>query len=324
VSRKAEKGKVLITGIAGFAGSYLAELLLKKGYDISGVLAPGEKISNIRHIKDQLILERFDLTKRDRVSRFINKVKPQYIYHLAAYSSVGGSFSNERLTYDINFNGSLNIFEACTGKTHNIRKIVFVSSADVYGAFQPMDKRLTEKQLLNPLSPYGISKVAAEYLSLYYARQYNLPISIVRPFNHTGPRQSAIFVIPSFCRQIALIEKGAIKPEISVGNLSARRDLSDVRDIVNGYYKIGLKGKKGEIYQLCSGKSLVIKTILEKLLKLSGVKIKVKTDKSRFRKLDIPILKGDYKKAKSKLGWSPAYRLEQTLADSLNYWRKCV
>jgi len=159
---------------------------------------------------------------------------------------------------------------------------------------------------------------------LYYTRQYDLPITIARPFNHTGPRQSEQFVIPSFCRQIARIEKKGIKPEILVGNLSARRDLSDVRDIVNGYYRIAQKGKTGEVYQLCSGRSVTIKTMLDKLLRLSSANIKVKINKCRFRKLDIPILKGDYRKAKNKLGWSPSFHLEQTLADSLDYWRECV
>jgi GDP-4-dehydro-6-deoxy-D-mannose reductase len=318
---KRNKSRVLITGIAGFAGSYLTELLLGRGYRIFGLLAPGEKTENIGHLKKDITLERFDITKRDRVSRFIKSVKPQYIFHLAAFSSVGRSFANERQTYDINFTGSLNLFEAATDIKKHLKKLIFVSSADIYGNFTPVGKRLDENQLINPISPYGISKAAAEYLCRYYVRQYNLPAVIARPFNHTGPRQSETFVIPSFCRQIARIEHGLQKPQMTVGDLSARRDLSDVRDIVRGYSQIARKAKPGEIYHLCSGKTVAIKTALDKLLKLADVTINVRTDKSRFRKLDIPILKGDNSRIQKSLGWRPTYNLERTLADTLEFWR---
>jgi len=316
------KNKALITGIAGFAGSYLAELMLENGYDVYGCLAPGEKKDNIRHLSGRVKLDRFDILRADKVGRFVSSVAPDYIFHLAAVSSVGQSFTRERLTYDVNFMGTLNVFEAALKLGSKLKKVVFTSSADVYGRFSPVNKTLKETQAINPNSPYGISKAAAEYLARYYAGHHNLPVVISRSFNHTGPRHSETFVVPSFCRQIAAIEQGAARPVMLVGDLSAKRDLSDIRDIVNGYLLMAVKGVPGEIYQLCSGRTVSIKTVLDKLLKMAEVRIKVEVDKSRLRKSDIPVLKGDNAKARKNLGWTIRYKLEDTLEDALQYWRQ--
>ncbi|MEW5924196.1 MAG: GDP-mannose 4,6-dehydratase [Candidatus Zixiibacteriota bacterium] len=316
------RNKALITGIAGFAGSYLAELLLEQGIAVYGCLAPGEKKDNIRHLLKDIEPERFDILKPEKVSNFVTSVAPEYIFHLAAVSSVGQSFAKERLTYDVNFTGTLNILEASLKLGSRLKKVVFTSSADVYGKFMPANKILKETQAVNPNSPYGISKVAAEYLACYYVSHHNLPVVISRSFNHTGPRHSETFVVPSFCRQIAAIEKGLSKPVIMVGDLSAKRDLSDVRDIVYGYYLMAEKGVPGEIYQLCSGRTVAIKTVLDKLLKMAEVPIKVEVDKSRLRKSDIPVLRGDNTKARKMLGWTGRNRLEDTLESALQYWRQ--
>jgi len=318
---KKTKGRVLITGIAGFSGSYLAELLHNKGYQIYGLLAPGERVDNIRHIKNDINLDRLDITKADKIKAYIKNVKPKYLFHLAAMASVGQSFKKERLTYDVNFNGSLNVLESSVAVLKHLRRLVVISSADCYGAFKPVNKLLTEDQPFAPISPYGISKAALEHLTQYYVRQYRLPAVVARPFNHTGPRQSDSFVVPSFCKQIAVLEKGRKKPIMKVGNLEVKRDLSDVRDIVQGYYKTAIRGKSGEVYQLSSGQSVSIRVVLDILLKMSTKKIKVIKDKSRFRKADIPILRGDNSKAGKELGWSPEYTLSGTLKDTLDFWR---
>lgn len=316
------KSKTLITGIAGFAGSYLAELLLERGYAVYGCLAPGEKKDNIRHLLKDIELERFNILRPGKVGRFISAVSPELVFHLAAVSSVGQSFARERLTYDVNFTGTLNILEASLKLGNRLKKVVFTSSADVYGKFMPANKILKETETVSPNSPYGISKAAAEYLARYYANHHNLPVVISRSFNHTGPRHSETFVVPSFCRQIAAVEKGLSKPIIKVGDLSAKRDLSDVRDIVYGYYLMAEKGQPGEIYQLCSGRTIAIKSVLDKLLRMTDVPIKVEVDKSRLRKSDIPVLRGDNTKAKKMLGWTGRYRLEDTLENALQYWRQ--
>lgn len=319
------KAEYFITGIAGFAGSYLAEKLVENGAKVYGLVAPKEKTSFIRPIIKNVELEKFNILNGPRLSETIKKIKPDYIIHLAAFASVGQSFDNEKLTYDINFTGTLNLLEASAYPGNKkLTKLVFVSSADVYGHFRPFDKILTESQNLNPISPYAVSKAAGEHLINYHYKKYGIPAVIIRAFNHTGPKQTDNYVIPSFCRQIAEIEAGINKPVLSVGDLSAKRDISDVRDIVNGYYLSAVKGKPGEVYQLCSGRSVTIQTILDKLLRLSHADIKVKVDKSRFRKTDIPVLRGENKKAQRVLGWKQDYKLEETLGDTLDYWRKKI
>ncbi len=289
-----------------------------------GIVAPKEKTSNIEHIKKRLKTERFDLLKAERLAKYVKAIKPDYVFHLAAFASVGQSFANERLTYDINFTGTLNLLRAIVDASYNCRRFLFVSSADTYGVITPKNKTLTEKDPLNPISPYGVSKASAENLIKYYEYHHGLAANRIRAFNHTGPRQSDTYVIPSFCRQIAEIENGARKPEIRVGNLSPKRDFSDVRDIVRGYSLAVSRGKPGEVFQFCSGRSVAIETVLNSLLKLSSKKIKVTLDKKRFRKSDIPVLRGNNRKAAKELGWSCRYRLNETLRDTLDYWRETI
>lgn len=312
-----------ISGIAGFAGSFLAEELLSHGYKVTGSMLGKESTRNIRHVQDKLNLIKLDVLKPNECRRRIKQLNPDYIFHLAAFSSVGQSFKNETLTYKVNFEGTLNILNASL-EAKNLSKLVFTSSADCYGAFKPADKTLTENQPFNPISPYAVSKTAAELLCNFYVSRYQAPVTIARSFNHTGPRQTDNFVVSSFAKQIAGIEKTGGEPIIHVGDLSTKRDFSDVRDIVSGYRRLAEKGLPGEAYHFCSGKAVSIKQILEMLLKLSKKTIIVKTDNSRLRKNDIPSLKGDNSKARKKLGYSPRYALNQTLEDTLNFWRETL
>ncbi len=316
----AKKNKAYITGIAGFVGSHLAEYLINEGWDVYGLAAPKEKYLNIRHIRDDIDLEVFSILNESRLKKAIKKIKPDYIFHLAAFSSVGRSFTREKVTYEINIVGTQNVFSAAE-ELKDLKKLVFVSSADCYGDFAPKGKTLTEEQDFNPMSPYAVSKTAGEYMAHYHRKHYGLPVVIARPFNHTGPRQSEAFVVPSFCRQVVEIERGRQMPVMQVGNLAPKRDLSDVRDIVRGYKLAAEKGKAGEVYQFCSGQSVAIKSVLANLLKLSKVDIKVTVDKNRYRKSDIPVLRGNYDKAKRKLGWKSEISLSETLSDTLDYWR---
>lgn len=310
-----------ITGIAGFAGSYLAEELLSLGWRVAGSVYENESLENLAGCEDKLQLERLDILDADRVRLRLAAVNPDYIFHLAALASVGRSFDLERATYRVNFEGTVNILQG--GRScDKLKKVVIVCSADAYGVFKPTSKILTEAQPLNPISPYGISKAAAEQVALYYYRQYSLPVAIARSFNHSGPRQREDFVIPAFARQIALIESNRQEPIIKVGDLSAGRDLSDVRDIVHGYRLIAEKGKPGQVYQLCSGKAVAIKQVLQTLLGLSQKKIKVVTDPTRLRKSDIPVLRGSNRKASRELGFTLRYTLKATLSDTLKWWRQ--
>jgi GDP-4-dehydro-6-deoxy-D-mannose reductase len=312
-----------ITGIAGFAGSFLAEELLDHGYNVSGSVLGRESTRNIKQIQNNIELVKLDVQKANEVSRRIKKLKPDYIFHLAAFSSVGESFKNENLTYKVNFEGTLNILNSVM-ELKNPATLVFVSSADCYGRFKPATKMLKENQPFNPVSPYAVSKTAAELLCRYFFTRYRLPVKIARSFNHTGPRQNENFVVSSFAKQIAQIEKKGGEPIIHVGDLTAKRDFSDVRDIAAGYRLLAEKGRPGEVYHFSSGKAVSIEQVLEMLLKMSDKSIIVKTDNSRLRKNDIPCLKGDNRKAKSKLRFLLKFTLEETLKDTLNYWRETL
>ncbi len=312
-----------ITGIAGFAGSFLAEELLAHNYKVSGSMVGRESSRNIKQIQNNIDLVKLDIQKANEASRRIKQLKPDYIFHLAAFSSVGESFKNENLTYKVNFEGTLNILNAAM-ELKDPATLVFVSSADCYGRFKPVNKTLKENQPFNPVSPYAVSKTAAELLCRYFFTRHRLPLKIARSFNHTGPRQSENFVVSSFAKQIAQIEKKGGEPIIHVGDLTAKRDFSDVRDIVSGYRLLAEKGEPGEVYQFSSGKAVSIKQVLEMLLKMSDKTIIVKTDGSRLRKNDIPCLKGDNQKARTKLRFQPKHSLEETLKDTLNYWRETL
>lgn len=314
------KPTAFITGIAGFAGSFLAEELLAAGFKVSGALYKKESTRNLKGVKNRLELFSLDILNAGKCRQLVARLKPDYIFHLAAMSSVAQSFDRERLTCRVNFEGTINVLEAARSLSR-LKSLLFVSSSDIYGMFRPRNKTLTENQPFNPISPYGISKAAAENACRYYGRQYGLPVVVARAFNHSGPRQTDDFVIPAFARQVAAIEAGQQKPVLKVGDLSARRDLSDVRDIVHGYRLVATKGIPGDAYQLCSGKAVTIRRVVEQLLVMSSRKIRLIVDKRRFRKADIPVLKGSPRKAVQQLGYAVRYSLKETLADTLNYWR---
>jgi GDP-4-dehydro-6-deoxy-D-mannose reductase len=312
--------RAFITGILGFAGSYLAEELLAAGYAVSGSRLGREPLDNVAAITGDIDVIPLDILNAERCRQTLKKIRPDYVFHLAAMASVGQSLSMERKTLQVNVEGTLNMLDAAR-EVNRLKGFVFVSSPDCYGLFTPKTKTLTEQQPLNPISPYGISKAAAERLSLFFHRQHGLPVRVARAFNHTGPRQEDRFVVPSFAKQIAEIEVGRRQPVIKVGNLSARRDLSDVRDIVKGYRLLAERGTNGEVYQFCSGKAISIKSVLESLLRMAERTIRVETDPARMRKSDIPVLRGSFEKARRRLGFVPDTKWKTTLSDTLSYWR---
>jgi GDP-4-dehydro-6-deoxy-D-mannose reductase len=194
----------------------------------------------------------------------------------------------------------------------------------VYGQVMPTDLPIDEETPLRPTNPYAVSKITQDYLGLQYILSYKFDVVIVRPFNHTGPGQSPSFAIPAFARQIALIEKDKQEPILKVGNLSAKRDFSDVRDIVKGYTQLMEKGKTGEIYNIGSGKSRSTKELLDLLLLLTDKKIKVEEDPSKIRPIEVPDTYCNFEKINSLTGWTPGISIEKTLQDTLDYWRRVV
>jgi GDP-4-dehydro-6-deoxy-D-mannose reductase len=311
--------RALVTGGAGFAGSYLVEYLLRQGQEVIVVDRKGERLANLDHLPNEVRLERGDLLDPSRMRQILEDTRPQRIYHLAALSSPQDSFENPKLAYDVNFTGTLNLL--CAWRELGIEsRFLLVSSVAVYGPATTPDVPLREDAPLRPASPYAGSKAAAEMLALQFFQAYGLPVIRVRPFNHTGPRQMPSYVCSSFARQVAEIDLHLRSPQVSVGNLRVRRDFSDVRDIVRGYYLLLEKGEAGDVYQLCSGVSVSIESILHRLIALSSQPIRVSVDDTRLRSEESPLICGDPSKARRAVGWQPEYDFEVTLRDLKLYW----
>ncbi len=303
--------RILITGIEGFVGPYLAEQFVGKE-EVYGsyFMEPGRiKGVDCRYM---------DITDSHSVKAVLSSIKPELIFHLAGYSSVADAWKNPELALKVNAEGTKNILDALMALGLN-PKVVVVSSADVYG--KPTELPITERHSLNPISPYGRSRVMQERIISDYKE---LNITIARSFSHTGPRQLPKFVCPAFAYQIAMIEKGLKEPVIRHGDLSVRRDFSDVRDIVMAYRMLAEKGKPHKAYNVCSGKAYSIKEILEMLISMSSVSIREELDPSKVRPIEIPELIGSNEILRNETGWKPEIDFRQTLRDILDYWRKKV
>jgi GDP-4-dehydro-6-deoxy-D-mannose reductase len=315
--------KSLITGCAGFAGSHLADYLLGKGEEVVALLGINEDRANIQHIAKHLQIVCADLRDFDRLREVLQSSKPQRIYHLAAFSSPAESFENPGLTYQVNFMGTLNLLSAWLRVGMDCR-FLFISSSEVYGHVPPEKLPMREEMELRPVNPYAGSKAAAELLALQFFQSYALPIVRVRPFNHTGPRQSSKFVCSKFARQVAEIELGLRPPTILAGNIHVVRDFSDVRDIVRGYRDLVEEGVPGEVYQLCSGHPVSVETILQMAISCTSKPVQILVDKSLMRDREAAEVWGDYSKARLAVGWEPRHELTDTLRALKLYWEARV
>jgi len=264
-----------------------------------------------------------DIRSEEKVLDAIKTTHPDWIFHLAAISNVRHSWEKKRETMETNLMGTFYLFEGLR-KFASQAKILFISSSDVYGILSPTEKALKEEDSFHVVNPYAFTKVSGEILSKFYAEIENLDIIIVRSFPHTGPGQGPDFVCSDWASQIAQIEKGLAKPVIEVGNLSVKRDFTDVRDVVRAYALLMEKGRKGEVYNICSGNAVSLREILDLLLSFSSLKIEVHVDSSKLRKADIPLLLGENQKIKQETSWEPEISLKQSLHDLLEYWRKKV
>lgn len=314
--------RALITGITGFVGSHLAEYLLNKNIEVYGTVRWRSKTENIEHFKDKIKLIEADMRDGHSLEIAVKEAEPDYIFHLAAQSFVPMSWRAPTDTLETNIIGIVNLFETIR-KSKFDPKIHVAGSSEEYGMVYPDEVPIKETNPLRPLSPYGVSKVAQEKLSYQYHNSYGLKIVVTRAFNHTGPRRGEVFVSSNFSKQLAEIEKGLKNPVIKVGNLESKRDFSDVRDVVNGYWLALQKCDFEEVYNICSGEAITIKELLDLILSFSKVKgIKVVKDESRMRPSDVSILQGDFTKFKEKTGWKPEIPFEKTIEDLINYWRE--
>ncbi len=310
--------KVLITGVNGFVGSYLAERLVGR-VELYG-LHLDDKFSNISSIKDEINLSQCDLLDTGTVAEIVKSVRPDTIYHLAALSVPALSIKDPALTLRVNLFSTLNLLEAV--KAHSPETVfVNIGSSEEYGSVGETEVPITEAQELRPSNPYAVSKVAQDMLGYQYWKRDGLKVVRCRPFNHFGPRQSDIFVLSSFARQVAEIEAGLVEDNImTVGNLFPQRDFLDVRDVVSAYITLGKSGEHGLAYNICSGVPITIRAILNRLIALSSAQIVVQSSVSKQRREDASIIYGDGARL-GGLGWSPAFALDTSLLDLLDYWR---
>jgi len=314
--------RVLVTGITGFAGSHLVDYLLEEHptVEIVGIQRWRSRTENVEHFLDRVRMVECDLRDASSVRDVVGEVRPDRIFHLAAQSFVPTSWTAPTESLVTNLIGQLNIFEAAK-KLHIMPGIQLACSSEEYGMVYEDELPIRESNPLRPLSPYAVSKVGQDMLGYQYFMSFKLPVIRTRGFNHEGPRRGPVFVCSDFAKQIADIEKGRRAPVIRVGNLDARRDFSDVRDVVRAYWLSLEKGEPGEVYNICSGKAWTIREMLDLLLTMTKQKVKVEQDAARMRPSDVPVLLGDATKFKKATGWEPRIPFEQTLRDLLEYWR---
>lgn len=313
--------KILITGIGGFAGSHLADYITSNvNASVYGILRDTEKNDNIKHLTDKLELFHCEIGEFQPVFRVIKEVKPDIIFHVAGQAFVPSSFEFAAETFRTNVIGTINIFEAVKACEINPR-IIVVTSGEVYGETFGLPALHSEQSVPRPVNPYAASKTSVDYIAQTYKNYEGLNIVIARPFNHTGPRQRANFVCSSIAKQISEIKKNNSAPILKVGNIQARRDFTDVRDIVRGYWMLSqIDNKNNFIFNLCSGNIFSIEEIIKLFEKISGMEFQLNVEAKRLRGYDIQLLAGNASAITHSVGWKPNIQFQQTLTDLLEYW----
>jgi GDP-4-dehydro-6-deoxy-D-mannose reductase len=311
--------RILITGITGFVGGHLVETLLSAGgHELAGISRDTAWPRHLLHLDGKADLHLAELLDTARLETLLHQTKPDWLIHLAGYANTGGSFRQPDLCWRDNLDATRSLYDAVVRAQHRPR-ILFASTGLIYGEpdgpNQPCDERTTMK----PASPYAASKAAADLLSYQYTRNPGLDIVRIRLFNQVGPRQSPDYAVANFARQIAAIEAGKQPPRIETGDLSAQRDLTDVRDTVAAFPQLLEKGGKGEAYNAGRGETFSMQSILDQLLGLS--KVKVEVIQRVERKSDTAVTRANPDKLKRATGWSPRIPVEQALKDVLNHWR---
>lgn len=311
--------KAMVIGGAGFVGNYLIEHLSKDcKYQVIATKLENENIKNNNCVKCDL-----NILNKNEIIDVLKKYNPDQIYHLAAQSSVKLSWEKPQLTVDININGTINLLEAIK-ETGLSSKILLVGSGEEYGHIKEIETPIKEENPLRSGNIYAATKVCQGLIGSIYAKAYFMDIIIVRAFNHIGAGQLPMFVVSDFCKQVVEIEKGLKEPTLKVGNLSAKRDFTDVRDVVRAYSLLMQKGKSGEIYNVGSGKAISIRSILDIIISISKLNIDVIVDKEKLRPVDVPIIEADITKIQSETGWAPTIEIEKTIIENLEYWRQNI
>ncbi len=318
-----KKKVVLITGVAGFVGGPLAESFLKEGmHEIHGIdLAECMKEEAGLKAYPNFTCHAWPENDSEKIHQLISRIEPDYIFHLAGASNVAQSWKTREITFRANFWTCLQLLESVRRNKLDAR-ILIIGSGEQYGLVPEEKQPIKEHEPYDPRTPYAASKVCQEILGRQYFQTDKLNIVLIRAFNHIGPRQKPTFVAADFARQVAAIELGKCQPVMRVGNLKARRDFTDVRDMIRAYRTAIKRCPPGQPFNISSENTLSIKQILDFYLQNASVPIKVEEDPAKFRPVDIPLISGDASKFRKFTGWQPQYDIKDTLTDILNFWRR--
>jgi GDP-4-dehydro-6-deoxy-D-mannose reductase len=315
--------RALITGIAGFAGRHLAALLLARGDEVHGTLHRAESRARLseltgRHPELAARLHGVDVVDADAVARIVTDVQPQALFHLAGMTFVPDTQADLATTVRVNVLGAVNVLDAVQRHVPSCR-VLAIGSGDAYGDVRADELPVRESSPFRPLSPYGASKAALDLVAQQWARS-GLDVVRVRPFNHTGPGQRPDFVCPDFARQLVEVARGERAPVLSVGDLDLVRDFTDVRDVVAAYVAACERGASGEAYNVCSGVGRSVRSVLDTLSEIVGVKVRTEVADQRLRPSSVPVLIGDADKLRAATGWALRHDWRQTLADVVADW----
>jgi GDP-4-dehydro-6-deoxy-D-mannose reductase len=308
---------VFVTGGGGFAGRHLIRALRRRGGVRVAATLAGEVPQELRRgeLADVEWLS-MDLSASDSVDAVLDQVRPALVYHLAGQASVGLSLEDPILTWDVNATGTLRLMERIGQRSPGTRRVLFVSSAEVYGAVPPAEQPIPESRAVCPLTPYGSSKAAAEIVLRQAGEMRGIEVVVARSFNHIGPGQDERFVLPSVAGQLAALRRQGSGGVLRLGNLDVVRDFLDVRDVVEAYLTLMERGQAGETYNVCSGAGSTLRQVVEAMVAISGAEARIDVDSARVRAFDIPALVGDPTRVRN-VGWAPGIDLERTLADLL-------
>ena len=308
--------KAMIIGAAGFVGPYLAAAI--QNNLMCEVVCT--KLEHENLAIPGVTTRTLDIMEEDDIYNLLVDEHPAYIFHMAAQSSVAYSWRNPSLTVNVNVKGALNLLNAIRRLDYSPR-VLIAGSGEEYGYVTPEDVPIREDCFLRPGNIYAATKVCQNQMATIYAQAYHMQLIMTRSFNHMGPGQTTTFVMGDFTSQVIKIEKGLQEPVIKVGNLAARRDFTDVRDVVNAYTALAQFGIAGETYNVGTGKALEIRYFLEQIIKQANFDIRIEVDPTKIRPVDVPIIEPDITKIHNATGWKPVISLEQTISDMLDYWR---
>lgn len=307
----------LVTGAAGFVGRHLTKLLRECGHEVTGLVHPSEGGADLGEGVRPVPV---DILDAPSLLEAVRDASPEAIFHLAAYSNPQSSTRESRQTLEVNVIGTENLLDAASSSGGR-PKTLLVGSSQQYGPVAPADQPIREDAPQRPLTPYAVSKASQELLGLRYFWTDELPVYLTRSFNHTGPGQADGYVCSSFARQVVEAERGLREPVIRVGNLEAKRDFTDVRDVAAAYVAIVECGRAGRAYNVCRGEAVRIREVLDRLVALASVRVEVRVDPERVHAVDVPLMLGDGARLREDTGWAPSFALEATLEDLLKDWR---